>query len=230
MDLVPDLQFRWRAARYELDTVSPNRARQLFVDIAGNDLSARSFHTDQHPAVRPVADDITHLIGLQSLKGSSYCLIWGVSLSFVPRAWASEIRWHRTPESARFDLFEAPAMAEDLPDSQFDSVSANGLHGEGLLQKDLGRLWRAARNEIFAWLDGVTTVEAVLETARAQQPGRNSHSPSPGLIEAFALGRLGYEAEGRDRLDVIIDEYGELLEPVDGLRSAFSSVVKSASQ
>jgi hypothetical protein len=163
MDLVRDLQFRWRAVRYGLDTVGRNQAKQLFIDIAGNDLSARSFRTDQHPAVRPIDDDITHLIGLQSLKGSSYCLIWGVSLSFVPHAWASGVRWHRTRKSARFDLFEAPALAEDLPDSQFDSVSANGLHGEVLLRKDLRRVWQAARNEIFAWLDGVTTVEAVLD-------------------------------------------------------------------
>ena len=36
-----------------------------------------------------------HILKLQSLKGASYSIWWGVSLSYLPHAWNKGLRWHR---------------------------------------------------------------------------------------------------------------------------------------
>jgi hypothetical protein len=57
---------------------------------------------------KQASTDIVHLLKLQAIKGGSFTLWWGVSLSYVPHKWQTELEWHRTFKSSRFDLFEEP--------------------------------------------------------------------------------------------------------------------------
>jgi hypothetical protein len=229
MDPIREFRYLWRSIRYGNEIVYPPRAKQLLVEVADADLSALAFTADQGRFVKTIDRDITHLVALEFLRGT-YCLKWGVSLSFVPHSWETKVRWHRTQKSARFDLFEAPAVASELPLSEFDLIIADGTHGQAFLRKDLSRLWKAQHREILDWFGDVTTLEAIVEKARAQrQAGPNWHSPSPGLVEAFTLAKLGHVDEGRALLDRVIEADIESLEPVEFLRAAFETITRTDS-
>jgi hypothetical protein len=54
---------------------------------------------------RPINDDIVHLLKLLALKGRTYTLKWGVSLSYIPHEYEKNLRWHKSFKSSKFDLF-----------------------------------------------------------------------------------------------------------------------------
>lgn len=175
-----------------------------------------------------IDDNVTHLIVLGHYKGGMYGLQWGVSLTFVPHTWENDLRWHRTPKSARFDLWE---HLFDLPDSlnlakqPLNSSIPSSLHGPKLFENNLRREWESLRSTIAAWLEQVRDTSGVLARSSEQMKRKWTgphHWPPPSLVHAFTLARVGRSREASLELNALIDK--EISDPNQLLRSALDRV------
>mgnify|MGYP003383440964 CR=1 FL=1 len=107
-DFAEQLQyFQGIADKYGYQTVPASTVHLTFEEmIQPAKLGFATIKTGLYGKV--VNDDLVHLVKLQRLKGASYGVWWGVSLSYVPHEWQLNLRWHRSFKASRFDLFETP--------------------------------------------------------------------------------------------------------------------------
>lgn len=226
---------RERLERYGTDLVETPAARRIFIDICRGGLEAAGFSLERDRRFARVATpDITHLIELQPWKGQQFAFRWGVSLSFLPHRWTRRPEYHRTLRSARMDLFHmlADDLADHDPHPGRREGQIDGLHGEAVLRRDLEDAWDALRERMLHWLGAAADVEAIAAMAAQQAEriaqGSVGHSPSPLLVQAFCLARLGRRSEAAATLALAIDYDGSFLEPLDRLRAAFATVLDTA--
>jgi hypothetical protein len=155
---------------------------------------------------RVVNDDIVHLVKLQALKGASYSICWGVSLSYLPHRWSTSLRWHRSFKTSRFDLFETPhdyfpAATADWREGE--KYVAHTQYGESYLRENLQVLWEQLGGEILDWFSATQSLAGVLEQARQQVERKRTgpqHHPHPLMVYAFTLGRMGRAQEAKTSL------------------------------
>jgi hypothetical protein len=184
---------------------------------------------------RVVNDDLVHLMKLQALKGASYSVWWGVSLSYVPHEWRTGLRWHRSLRSSRFDLFEIPgASAADWRETEKDI--AHTQYGKTYFAETLHTMWARLRPQVTAWLSSVQSIAGVLSKAHEQAERKWTgplHHPNPLLVYALTLGRMGRMEEAMAALSRYLSlglespeaqanlknalERGQLLRPHTGL-------------
>ena len=175
-----------------------------------------------------INDDITHLIVLGHYKGGMYGLRWGTSLAFVPHSWENDLKWHRTPKSARFDLWDhLSGLPDNLNLAKLPPNSSNpsSLHGPKLFEENLKREWEDLRSTIAAWLDQVRDPPGVLARSSEQMKRKwmgPEHWPPPGLVHAFTLARMGHSREASLELSAVIDK--EVSDPNGLLKSALNTV------
>jgi hypothetical protein len=155
---------------------------------------------------RVVNDDIVHLMKLQALKGASYSICWGVSLSYLPHRWSTYLRWHRSFKASRFDLFETPhdyfpAVMADWREGE--KYIAHTQYGESYLKENLQTVWEQLSDEILGWFSAAQSLAGVLEKAH-EQVGRKRtgphHHPHPLMVYAFTLGRMERTEEAKASL------------------------------
>ena len=92
------------AARDGYQEVSASTVYRLFEEISQP--AQQGFVTIRAGLYgKVINDDLKHVLKLQALKGDSYSVWWGLSLSFMPHAWQRQLRWHRSVKAARLDLF-----------------------------------------------------------------------------------------------------------------------------
>ena len=85
--------------------------------------------------LRSVDAPIRQMFCLKQWKGGVLTPAWGLSLDFVPHLSGNEIKWHRTPKSAQFDL------TFDMRDRAFD-ISYS--HGPDVIASSAPKILRAA--------------------------------------------------------------------------------------
>lgn len=194
------------AERYGYDEVPASQVYVTFEAIS--DRGAAGFSTIKPGLYGKVVDaDIIHVMKMQAVKGASYTVRWGVSLSYVPRVQGERVRWHRTLKSAALDLFEEPLEylnLQDDADAEPDTCFAMNGHGPQYLRETMTRMWSTVDAPVRAWFDGTKDLAGVLLRAdeqRARTWRGPRHHPDPRLVRAFTLRRLGRDADARAALD-----------------------------
>jgi len=211
-----------------IGAISAEGARRVFADVAGPDLESEGFSPGRGMVwARAVSEDLVHIIALTRLKWE-FKLRWGASLPFVPHAWAPGLRWHRSIDDSRFDVFEWPDEASPHAPSRgepgsFVHWARSALHsivgirgtpnsvaeclGEDVFRKEMSALWKPLRERTKAWLERARTLGDVLERAREQIAEDESRGwnagPGVSVARAFLLARLGRRDEGLRALELV---------------------------
>jgi hypothetical protein len=197
--------FQGIAARHGYRAVPASKVYELFEATAQPAaLGFSSIKTALYG--RAVNDDIVHLLRLLALKGASYSICWGVSLSYLPHRWSTGLRWHRSFQASRFDLFETPhdyfpAVMADWREGE--KYIAHTQYGESYLQENLQVMWEQIGDEILGWFSATQSLAGVLEKAREQVERKRTgpqHQPNPLMVYAFTLGRMGRAGEAKASL------------------------------
>jgi hypothetical protein len=151
---------------------------------------------------RQVGLDIIQLLAFRAYKGYSYGFVWGISLAFVPHEFERRVRFHRTPKSAKFDLFEQAHEEFGRRGGNERDGAVPAGYGADVFRRDGTHAWEFVRPRIEEWWASTTAVEGVLGRAREQMTAAAGfqHWPEPALVEAFALARLGRGDEARKAL------------------------------
>lgn len=143
---------------------------------------------------------------LRNSRGYDYRFCWGVSLSWVPRVARGKLRWHRTPKSAVFDLWDQAydfLIHRTTPWKDADRYFPDRSLGATCFEEDLTTCWELMRPAVHDWWTQAATPEGVLARAE-EQSARNwegaYHTPDPHLVAAFTVAHLGRLDEARDRL------------------------------
>jgi hypothetical protein len=176
--------------------------------------------------VRPSTSEIFHVLHHSVGKHSTH-LHWGVSLSFVPHGFESQIRFHRTLKSAQLDL----SAGDGGPGACF-------LHGEPPFVRDLAAMWARSKGRasrfwsVGSSVEGVLTLaDELLSTAPDKwgwTPDIATH-PSPRFVKAFVLARLGRVDEaGSELLEWATRFAGEprAAERLEGAQRALAQVAE----
>jgi hypothetical protein len=156
---------------------------------------------------RKVHENIYHLIKFQAMKGYSFTIWWGASLTYLPQYWNKSLKWHRTLRSARLDLFEMPwDFLIDASSSwqEQELYSPSAMQGEEAFQKNAAIMWKMMRPHILSWMDKAGTIPGVLELASGQVKRNWSgarHFPNPLFVLAFTYAKLGKVEQGRETLN-----------------------------
>jgi len=159
---------------------------------------------------KEISQEIIHLLKLTALKGASYTIWWGASLSYIPHDWQTQLRWHRTLKMARFDLFETPGDYPDLRIRNWrdeENYFVERLHGEKFLKKSMLKMWDNLRKPIQNWFSKTQTLMEILARAREQKQRKwigPHHYPSPQIVIAFTLARLGKMEDAKKELNEYI--------------------------
>lgn len=220
-----------RLAHFGVDIISASRANSIATTIV--DLTSLGF-----AALKPnfwakqVSSDIVQLLSLHGTKGAGYAFTWGLSLAFIPHAWDSELKYHRTMKSSRFDLFEDALefLVREATQEKAHLYCIDGLYGSECFESDLRSAWSELKPYAVEWFTKTQSLEAVVEQARSQAAHHwigPLHRPDPRMVAAFALARLGRRGDARAELATLArsdsQTYGtprlqEALESVESLR------------
>lgn len=150
-------------------------------------------------------DGITPLLRLEPWKGATYSLSWGVSLAYVPNKLMMPLSFHRTPKSARFDLWEDGRSVAEREGGDSSNALIATFCSEPEVREQLVGAWRWTRPRAHAWWQQASTLDGVLALARDQVTRRpyvldSLHSPPPELIVILTLARLGRVSEAEEEL------------------------------
>jgi hypothetical protein len=189
------------------EPVDPSRIQAIAQEIATRDLPG-FLSLGRGLYVRPLNADISHVLKLQPWKGASYSFNWGVSLTYVPTRLVLPLRFHRTPKSAKLDLWE-----DHFTDTQEFPPEAyvTSLRGEAVARSKLLRAWAWARPRAEDWWTTAATLPGVAHLAEGQAQRDHEpkvhHHPPPRLVHVLTLARMNrlsemepHTAELRERL------------------------------
>lgn len=181
---------------------------------------------------RPVDDDITHVIKLRPLKGASYDICFGASLSYVPYPYLPKVKWHRTLKSASLDLFEEPQVEwwQNAGRKTGDGCPylAQSSLGEKCFLEELSRAWKEMSSGAMAWFADVRSLQGILQKCAAHLQRRSDgprHLPGARLVNAFTLGKLNRADEAHSELQLFLQEYQEGPQARTNLESALRQVL-----
>lgn len=153
---------------------------------------------------RALNNDLVHLIKLQALKGGSYSVCWGVSLSYIPHQTRSGLRWHRGFMSSRFDLFES-LWKFQRHWLEVERDMAHTLNGPVYFLETLQTMWSRLSGQVSAWFASMQSLEDVLSKANdymlVKGRGYELHDPPAAIVYAFTLARLGRREEASTALE-----------------------------
>lgn len=149
--------------------------------------------------VRSTRAPIRHVLEIQALKGVSYCPMWGLSLDFVPHLTArGDVRWHRTPKSAEFDLVYRPIDYARRPeDAREWSMSPLATREE--LAEDVARVTRLTLAEAPRLWDRASATADLpgLYAEHRERPSQGlpyASFPQQALANVFVLAKTGADA------------------------------------
>ncbi len=178
---------------------------------------------------RQVSPEVIHLVKLQAMKGACYTARWGVSLSFMPSHWWTQsVKYHRTLNSAQFDLFEDPVplmMSSEAPMEEEAQVYVSTMHGLTYFQNQITAMWRKCSPIISDWFEDATTIHGLLSIANRQISTKGMHtihSPRPQMVAAFLLARIGETSKAQQLLHETIAETRETPESASRLFEALA--------
>ena len=180
---------------------------------------------------RLIDGDIAHVIKLRALKGASYDVCFGVSLSYVPYPYVPQVKWHRTPKSANLDLFEEPQVdwwrASNHKAEEVNPYLVNISLGEKCFREELSRAWEGTSTQAMSWFDAARSLQGILQKCAVHLSRRQDgvrHLPGPRLVHAFTLGKLGRPDEANSELDKFFEEYQENAAARANLQSALELI------
>ena len=181
---------------------------------------------------RPVNSDITHLIKLRPLKGASYDICFGASLSYVPYPYVPKVKWHRTAKSANLDLLEEPQLnwwnTTNPGAREFNPFLVQSMLGEKCLREELSRAWEKSRVEATKWFATAQSLPEILQKCEIQLLRKMDgprHLPGARLVRAFTLGRLARADEAVSELHRFFEEYAESKQARENLQSALEQIL-----
>lgn len=158
------------------------------------------------------------MLRLSPRKGAFYIVQFGLMFPFIPTESGGTLRranmsaqitpmlWEEGAEidDRKVGLNEAIGTALD-PLTDTDLISGvHSLYGLGFVEYTLDYHWRRVLPAIKAWFEINSSLEAILKAARDQSNDNTNygtHYPSPKLVVAFVLARLGCPLEAEDALD-----------------------------
>ena len=185
---------------------------------------------------RSIDRDITHVIKLRALKGASYDVCFGVSLSYVPYPYVPKVKWHRTLKSANLDLLEEPQVdwwrASTRKAADVNPYLTQVLLGEKCFREELSRAWKETSWQALAWFDATRSLQGILQKSVAHLTRKQDgprHLPGPRLVSAFTLGKLRRLDEANSELNKFFDEYAEGAQARANLQSALQQICSSDS-
>jgi hypothetical protein len=197
-----DKNYTWNA-----DPLPVNELHARVDSIFDGRLAALGF---EHPRtlvwVRSGKPEIRDLFMLGKVFRSSLAPAWGFSCDFVPHLRGSKVVWHRTPKSARFDLFYDPwdysRDTQSWQVSQFLNKEDVDSWAGALAQKSLSRAV-----EYWERVQSVGDLLSEFRVWQASKPIRFGFDnyPDSGLALAFVLKRLGEDEEASGLLEDFVE-------------------------
>lgn len=207
--------------------VPAERIYSIFEEIV--DLSASGFAKAKRGTLaRKVDENIAHVIKLQALKGATYGLAYGISLSYLPYPYAPTVKWHRTLKSASLDLFEQPQehmRGVGMEDEA--EYTPTSMLGEVCFREELSSLWKRISPGVQRWFDATRTLDQVLRRSDEQVAWKwrgPRHAPDARLVKAFTLAKMGRSGEGHAELDQFLREQRESEEARKNLEEALEEI------
>jgi len=201
-----------RFAKYGWDFVSDATAHTIFESVVRPSIND-FLCVKKGVFVKQINEDVSHII---TFKQGRYGHVfgWGVSLSFLPHKWDEDgCKFHRTPKSARRDLFENETnLIKDDPETKlfpYNEMDIN--HGTVCFFDDLMRAWENLQPVIRNWLGSITTLDGVLKEARFQIDNREWDGPK--LVYSFTLARIGQYEKGLAVLDQLMVQHSYYASP-----------------
>ncbi len=145
--------------------------------------------------VRSADAPIRQMFRYQPWKGGHIGPLWGLSLDFVPHITRSEVKWHRTPKSARMDLVvNTNDRTLDMP-----------YHaGPAALAAQVSTVVPAAVSRARVFWDrwrSVPELPAAYDWVRAHYPGGYALGAPHRMSRAFVLAKVGRIQEARVQLE-----------------------------
>ena len=178
---------------YEL--LNPSHVLALAVEVVGGDVSDFT-SLGRGVFVRPVSDDVRHVLKLQAWKGAQYSFTWGVSLAYLPNKLALPLRFHRTLKSTKLDLWEDHfTETQHFPDKAY----IDSLRGESVARRGLVRAWKWTKPRATEWWAIASDLEGVVQLAERQAEKDHGpkvhHFPAPSIVQILTLARLSRKRE-----------------------------------
>jgi len=168
--------------------------------------------------LRPVTNEIDHVICLHALKGLSHQILIGVRLAFAPRVSQSSVRNHTSSERGweTLDLVHDP-----FAEKEYNPIEQHIDAGSGYkyLRKDLRRQKKFLLPYLISYFNNADTLDTVLERYEAERSrkhtglgfeNRNRHL----VAYPFLLARLGQ----LDTARTLIEKYLDSLEATQSVR------------
>jgi hypothetical protein len=150
---------------------------------------------------------IRSIFEFQALKGGQYSARWGLSLDFVPRLRAGELRWKRTAKTANFDLCIDP-IDEHGYVPRWCSFSRSTPPGEDRMALTAKATTRAAKLDFGR----VTSIFDVIAIFRQRAAMRFRRFSLPNYVQtdlAWGLSLIAVRevAEGERHLQLFCDRF-----------------------
>jgi hypothetical protein len=143
--------------------------------------------------VEPGDIAVRRIVRFVSLKGNTAVIEWGLSMNFVPHFSGRRLVFHRTFQSARFDLFESP---KSYRDSFSGSIPFMKIDCQNEFFRDsLESYLRTIVPELMSWFDRVYSIETIERELDEQRHSPEwcyrIHYPSPRFVLAFLKSAKG---------------------------------------
>jgi hypothetical protein len=202
MALVPQAEHRRRGVNLprvgrRVEYLTPPKARGL-VEEAIAPLLADFQPVRPGVWARPLSAEVRAMLTLQSWKGATFSLTYGVCCSWVPyrSGGGNRYEWPATVKQSHPHLW-VDHFSVDAPREEYISY----IEGEAQLRRTALTAMNAAAERAPGWWRGVREPEGVLAEARRQAGSQmDLHWPSALFVEAFTLARLGQQVGARERL------------------------------
>lgn len=198
------------AQQYAYHFMSAQTVYQAFLEIVQPDTLGFT-EIKRGTYARAVTPHIFHRMNLQALKGATYGIWWGVSLTYVPNYSREKLSWHRTLKSSRYDLFEMPAGYPPLlrsAEAEVDDFTVPIMFGETCFRNELTRIWSIVGPTIRQWFANTTSLQQVLQRADEQMKRKwdIDRYPDPAVVHLLTIAKLGDPQAALNRLSALTEE------------------------
>ena len=192
---------RFRLSNHYLEGEAFNEPVRRFLEQA---LSPHGFVSYREGKwVQKDAASIRRMFEIWHFKGAVSAPVWGFSLGYVPHLnnQHSKVYWHRTPKSARLDVFPFHERHDDVVLKRFSELA----HHERRVSKALS----AAVTKAMSFFQRATFASDLLsifdELEQHQKPLGYWNYANVPVAHAFTLRVTGNEQRGRAILARFID-------------------------
>jgi len=186
---------------FEIVTLS--KIHDIFDPLVMSQLGEREFQAVTRATWLRSADaPIRQIFSIVQWKGGKIAPVWGLSLDFVPHLSGKNIRWHRTPKSAMFDL---------RIDSRDRDLDISYMKGPDEIIRRAPSVASNALAKAISFWDKHASLEALPSAVKHMREhlssgglGFYNYTQAP-IAAAFIFAKNGMETEGMVELNRFLE-------------------------